>query len=269
MTKNQPSTSTLDSDIATRYSTRRRELWEDQPCSICRVFKSAKKCTGHGVGGGVETGESESKEKNSATLSRSTATSPINAPAISASESRVSFSPSPQSESDKELFDSDVISQLLEDKILLIDNNSEIGRLTFRLLWNLNELSPKQRKEFEKFIIVILDELEKFKAKHGIEKTNSCIVQEPGEKIAFSIVLPPKLYQLFIEQLANKHLLPIENIEQKPGEKVVYEKGQNHFSPSPLGMKPTPSVKKDQDEHVEKQRSFRVLKTKPTPPGVI
>jgi hypothetical protein len=54
----------------------------------------------------------------------------------------------------------------------------------------------------------------------------------------------PALYDAFILRLANKFLLPKQNVDQQNDKKVVYADGVNHFNPTPFSVKPTPEKKK-------------------------
>ncbi len=71
--------------------------------------------------------------------------------------------------------------------------------------------------------------------------------------MSLRISLPtPTLYDAFIQRLASKNLLPVQNIEQQKNEKVVYPEGTNHFNPTPLSNKPTPENKKTIEEEIQK-----------------
>lgn len=137
-------------------------------------------------------------------------------------------------------FKPETISELLNKKLLVINNDSDTGVLTIRLQCKPSMLSDEQRNELKKFVDIILNEVEAFKNENRI--SSSCITldkDKEGNFLALRIMLPtPTLYDAFIQRLANKNLLPMKNIEQK--EKMVYEEGGDlHLSP--LAMKPTPA----------------------------
>lgn len=171
-----------------------------------------------------------------------------------------------QQSNDKKMFNSEIISELLSKKLLVIDNNKDCGILTIKLQCNAALLWEKQRNELIKFINTLLKELEDFKVEHNIS-INCAIINKDNESNIQSlcIALPmPKIYDGFIQRLANKNLLPIQNIKQQVKEKIVYEEGVNHFNLNPFLIKPvlamTKQIKTNEEEEHEKAQKVSFIR---------
>jgi len=136
----------------------------------------------------------------------------------------------------KLMFNSDIISDLLSKKLLLIDNNRDSGILTIKLLCSPSMLSNEQRKELNNFFEAILKQLDEFKKEKGI--TTDCVKKENEGNIYISLPTP-KMYDEFIKILTRKNLLPKQVIEQKEDKKAVFQEGVNHFNLTPFSTKLT------------------------------
>lgn len=229
-------------------------------CSICGKYtdkKTSPQCFGHGGGGGGGGGSSESTSKvegkgldNAPTKTTDTAAQASNV----MTDQMTGLGLGLQPHLSEKPFNPEIISELLSKRLLLIDNDRELGTLTIKLLCNPKDLSPEQRNELKKFVDTILKELEEFKKENGI--ANSCKLLEQdkeGNILSLRIALPtPTLYDAFIQRLASKNLLPLQNIEQKAKERVAYQEGINHFNPTPLSTKPTPENKKAVEDELQK-----------------
>jgi hypothetical protein len=232
-------------------------------CFICGKYtdkKTSPQCFGHGGGGGGSSGggSEEKAGKDDATLSsaKSSGGSDTGSKAeLKATNVRSNIATKPQLDlTVKDIkFNPKIISELLSKKILVIDNDKEKGMLTIKLLLDPNSLSQEQRNELKKFMNAILNELNEFKKEKNI--TANCYTiqkDKDGNIMALSIALPtPTLYDAFIQRLANKNLLPIQNIEQEKNKKVAYPQDGNHFNPSPLSTRPTPENKNIAEEEAQ------------------
>lgn len=137
---------------------------------------------------------------------------------------------------DEQAFDAEVISELLSSRRLVIDNDRDLGTLTIKLLCRPETLSDKQKEELHKYVQAILEELKVFRRKNNIAaKCKEIKVDANGNFISLIIKLPgPLLFDAFIQQLAEKFLLPVQNIHQQKGKPVEYPANENHFHPTPL-----------------------------------
>lgn len=228
-------------------------------CSICGKYtdkKTSPQCFGHGGGGGGSSGgESGDKAgKDDATiLSKSPSQVDTgNKAETSAIGSNVALTS--QLELNDIKFNPEVISELLSKKLLVIDNDREKGILTIKLQCDPNSLSPEQRNELKKFVNAVLNELNEFKKEKGLSADCYKIEKDKdGNILSLRIALPtPTLYDSFIQRLASKNLLPVQNIEQIKNEKNVYPEGANHFNPTPLSTKLTPENKKPIEDESQK-----------------
>lgn len=239
-------------------------------CKTCRAFGTLPPCKGHGGKGGGGSSGGGSGEK----AGKSEGQTPANIPGqlikpvgqmvanvtIQAMDSK---KPIQQDQLNKKTFNQEIISDLLSKKMLLIDNNRDSGILTIKLQCNPNLLSEGQKEELNEFIYTILEELDELKKDKSIP--SNCVKIETDNDdnfLSLRIALPtPELYKAFIEKLASKNLLPVQNIEQE--EKIVYKEGMNHFNPTPLSMKPTPNMNKNlklTDEEKQKEEKNNTFK---------
>ncbi len=164
-------------------------------------------------------------------------------------------------------FDRKILSYLLKNDMLLIDNDKAKGELNIELLCNPNTLTAEQRNELNKYILIILNELDNFKKQNEIAaKSFDLEYDKHGNLIALRIALPTSpvpLYDLFIEGLGNKHLLPKENILQQTKGKVEYENTADLFNPKPFfnrpGLTPGNNKKPVEEEKYKPVRPRSVL----------
>jgi hypothetical protein len=127
-------------------------------------------------------------------------------------------------------FNQDIISDMLANKTLVIDNNPELG--TLRITCLLKHLSKSQHLELDKYLNALLRAFEQFKDENQV---NGARVQVRRDE--FIISLPkPGLYDKFIAKLAAMNLLPQQAINQAT--QAVYLANTNHFNPTPFSTKP-------------------------------
>lgn len=234
---------------------------KNNPCSLCRAYALPPPCKGHGgkgssggsgSGDNSQSGNSDKASTNDyAKGSLETVSHAINSDNDAANTNATIYvgenTVSLQNSVDPNLlFNTEIISELLSKKLLFIDSNNELGILSIKC--NPELLSKDQKNELKKFIDVLLNELEAFKKEKGITANCSTIDKDAaGNIISLRITLPtPAVYDAFIKRLVNTNLLPAQ-IQQKQ-EIGKYQEGINHFHPTPLSMKPTPSVKKDEEK---------------------
>jgi hypothetical protein len=237
------------------------EPWESQPCPLCRKVKSTKRCPGHAAGGG-SSGGGDSEEKAGNVDGKVLASTPGQIDAgsqVANATTQVVGSRELTLKLDEITFNPEIISELLSNKLLVIDNDSVHGILTIKLQCDPRLLSEEKRKELKKFVNAILKELDEFKKENRIQGECKTIEQDgDGNTLLLRITsLKPDQYDAFIRRLARKNLLPTQNIKQQPEEKVVYQAGINHFNPTPFSTKPTPyanrNVKSKIDENISQE----------------
>jgi hypothetical protein len=202
------------------------QLIDNNPCGLCRAMGEPI-CRGHGGGGGGGGGSSGGSNESGGSSNESNKSPPIHAG--SASESVVNSSPStvdyasmvqqPQL-NNKAIFNVDAIAELLSKKILLIDDNKELGILTIKCNPHLiNLMSDDQKIELTKFIQAIKKELNDFKNKNGLSDIScSAAIEKDSKDNILSLTIrikDPKIYDAFIHQLANKNLLSIPDTEKQ------------------------------------------------------
>lgn len=152
-----------------------REPWENQPCPLCRANKSAKRCDGHGGGGGGPAREGADKKTDK-------------------DETKAPFN-------------------TLFNFAVVINNDGEAG-LTFKLQSSPYHLLSQAQKNELKIIDIVLKELEEFKKENDILTDCKTITRDAkGEILSLSVILPTdSLNTAFIQRLANKNLLQNQNI---------------------------------------------------------
>lgn len=206
---------------------------ENQSCMECRL-RGVMCRGGHakGGGGGGEEGEKNDKQDNAK-----------HTPIVNAATQAIDIRDVTPLNDKK--FNPEIISEMLSNKALSIDNQNGIIRINF--LFHPHLLPKDQKEALEKFIKAIKNEFADFKNNLSDADKKKCTINEDKNGITISI-LDPKLYNAFIQQLASKHLLPLQNIHQEK-EKVAYPKGMNHFTGTPLSTRLEPkNVKYKPDE---------------------
>lgn len=192
---------------------KQRQPWENNPCGICRAYKSLKRCEGHG--GGASGGNKQGAESSdSKTLS--------NTPPA---------------------FNPIVISTLLAEQLLDIDSNRYNGVFTIQLQCKPEHLSNEQKDELEKYIECVLNELEEFKKEHDITADCKPIFQSAnGKLLSLSVKLPTELNEQFLIHLNNKNLLvTTSNVNLQDDDRPTEEKPRSLTKISPLKTRLKPS----------------------------
>lgn len=171
----------------------------NNPCSMCRAL-NIPVCRGHGGGGGgggSDGSSSSDDESNTNFVAPSLVASDINA----IKESFI------QTEAWSLSEDTDLEFEFTEPNALLyITLNMEIGSLVFR---GKRELSEEEQKALDELFDAIEKELTLFK--NELIKINEPIeaIKMVREHHSLSIKIPdPKHYDLFIQRLIDKNLLP-------------------------------------------------------------
>lgn len=230
-------------------------------CSICGKFKyDMPRCAGHGIDGGGHSskGESGLSHDKTSTDAVSNTASVSSRHSHDASHEMNALDVSHHTVMDEKTFNQEVISELLSNKLLLINNDRNSGTLIVKLQCEPKFVTAEQSRELNKYVNIILNELEEFKKEHGISVECKDIKRDHDGNIqSLCITLPtPALYDAFIQRLTNKNLLPVQNAKQLENEKVAYPQGRNHFHANPLLMKPSLTAKrksiKDESENGHK-----------------
>jgi len=235
-------------------------------CTICHFPILRCRCisVGGGGGGGEETDEKlDSESKTSATLvgKLSEMASQFGAAVMEAIGGGSSKKKSHQIAG--VMFNTDVISDLLSMKSLLIQNNRDSGILTIKLLC----VPVEKRKDVDKFIEAILKQLDEFKKDKGI--VADCIKRDNDGSLYITLS-PPKMYDEFIQLLARKKLLPKQVIEQQENKYAEFQKDMNHFNPTPLSTKLTYESRKNTnltDEELSKIEKLKASSIRPRSPS--
>ncbi|WP_454783267.1 hypothetical protein [Legionella sp. WA2022007384] len=162
------------------------------------------------------------------------------------------------SKSDEELFDPEIIAELIAEGLLVINNDRESLTLSIQLQCDPKSLSEEQREELKKFMKAILNEFKAFQEQHFL--SDDCInmsEDEEGNILSLSISLPTlALYDAFIQQLSN-------NLVPTPKPTKDEHKEAKSSAPTPFSMKPAPSNKRKnliQDEAI-KNDAISIKKT--------
>ena len=231
-------------------------------CRICGKYtdyKTSPQCFGHGGGNGGGNGGEDSDEKSSKDdaiiLAKIVSQADRGNQVEAIGEISRTIALKPQIKLNDKKFNSEIISEVLSKKLLVIANDREKGILTFKLFCDVNLLSVEKKNELKKFVNAIQNALNAVKKEKGLS-ADCCTIEKDkdGNILSLRITLPtPTLYDIFIQRLASEHLLPMQSIVQQKNGKVIYPEGTNHFNPTPLATKPTPTNKKSiDDEEVHK-----------------
>ncbi|MCE3044635.1 hypothetical protein [Legionella sp. 16cNR16C] len=234
-------------------------------CKTCfKEIAPTPRCFGHGGGGGGGDGAEESSENTS---SQSIELSLTNlSPLADDEDFLVEFNPienSEEAESEDELFDPEVIAELIEQGLLLVNTDPKSMTLTIKLQCEPDDLSEKQRKELNKFMTAVIKEFNSFKKQHHLSDDCIHLVEDTKKNIlSLRINLPSRsLYDAFIQQLAN-NLLPV------PRPAVINESSREEkkgLVSSPLAMEPKPDLKKDDVEQDEERAEDKLTNFNPSP----
>jgi hypothetical protein len=157
-------------------------------------------------------------------------------------------------------FDPEIISEMLSRRLLLIDNDYNLGIFSIVLQYEFDKLAQHHKTEFRKYIETILRELIAFQLANNINVDCASLDRNNmGNIIAMRINFPkPALFDAFMKHLILQNLLPILLADQKNKNKIHYPEGVNHFNLNPLATRLTRTGLKrarpyDQDE----QHNFR------------
>ncbi|KTD49721.1 hypothetical protein Lqui_1932 [Legionella quinlivanii] len=234
-------------------------------CKTCfKEIAPTPRCFGHGGGGGGGGGAEESSENAS---SQSLELSLTNlSPLADDEDFLVEFNPIEnidESESDDELFDPEIIAELIEQGLLLVNNDPESMTLTIKLQCDPDTLSEKQRNELKKFMVAIVKEFNSFKNQQHLGGDCIHLVEDTKKNIlSLRINLPTRsLYDAFIQQLAN-NLLPT------PRPAAINEKSREEkkgLVSSPLAMEPKPDLKNNDLEQGEERAEEKLTNFNPSP----
>lgn len=159
-------------------------------------------------------------------------------------------------------FNHDIISEMLANKLLIIDNNPELG--TLRIALTNNHLTAEQSTELRKYTNAILLAFEQLKADKGIDGVKPQIQRDhqTGQITSLIIRLPTlELYNQFIAKLAALNLLPQQAMN--PSKAASYSKNTNHFNPTPLSTRPEQSPHKNDDPEADKRQTQKGRKPNP------
>ncbi|WP_115708892.1 hypothetical protein [Legionella sainthelensi] len=241
-------------------------------CKICfKETAPTPRCFGHGGGGGGGGEGSESsntsKEKNCEGDAKSllkTYQSVGDTEDLSGAFGLIEGNEGAGTESplDKESYDPEVIAELVIKGLLIVTTDRESMTLEITLQSDPNSLSREQKEELKKFISAIIREFNAFKEQHQLSDDCINMIQdEEGNILSLRISLPTlKLYNEFIQELAN-NLLPPQN------QKLQTKKEQTESKssvPTPLSMKPKPSLKQDETiENKEKSEALELFNPSP------
>lgn len=233
-------------------------------CKTCfKEIAPTPRCFGHGGGGGGGGAEESSENTSSQNLELSlTNLSPL----ADDENFLVEFNPienSEEAESEDELFDPEVIAELIEQGLLLVNTDPKSMTLTIKLQCEPDDLSEKQRKELNKFMTAVIKEFNSFKKQHHLSDDCIHLVEDTKKNIlSLRINLPSRsLYDAFIQQLAN-NLLPV------PRPAVINESSREEkkgLVSSPLAMEPKPDLKKDDVEQDEERAEDKLTNFNPSP----
>jgi hypothetical protein len=224
----------LDQTVSPYAKTDIQRAIENNICSICRANKKPPPCPGHGIGASGGEAGSEASESTGATLAGTSDDASALTHTTNAATKPIVNDKTPKL--DRKTFTPESIVEMLEKKLLSIDNNSEQGILSIK--WNNALLSPAQKIELRKFIDTLQKELEEFKDKNNISVNCTTIENDhKGDMTAIRFRLPhPSLYDAFIQQLTSKNLLPQQNVSQQ--QRMTYSPPSNHTG-TPLATKLT------------------------------
>ncbi|TAL59902.1 MAG: hypothetical protein EPN84_10380 [Legionella sp.] len=175
----------------------------NNPCSICRAL-GIPVCRGHGAGGGGGGGDGDTNSDtidNKADLNSIMLDPKVTADVNALSKSLIQTEEWHQSE------DADLVLEFAEPSAYVhIILNMEIGSLVFRAS---RELSEEEQKALDELFDAIEKELALFK--NELINMNEPIqaIKMVREHDSLSIKIPdPKHYDLFIQSLIDKNLLP-------------------------------------------------------------
>jgi len=216
-------------------------------CNACLKYtdkKSKPQCTGHGASSGSSGGEAsgdKAAHDDAKSITQTQATIMIEKLLDGMTISKnLEFTERliPTLELD---FNSEAISDLITNELLLITNDKDNGTLSISLQCHPRQLADNHRGELEKYVNAILNVMSAFKQENGINADCYRLRKDKdGNFMTLHIsLLSPALYDTFIQRLQNLCLLPLIRNNQ-----------HNQFHPTPISTKLTASGKKNEDNDV-------------------
>lgn len=161
-------------------------------------------------------------------------------------------------------FNTEVISEMLSNRLLIIDNNKNTGIISIKLMYDRVQLTPEQQEELKNYIEALLKEVDLFKQERGL--ANNSITIDRSNPQLLRIMVRPDVYNTFIKHLANSKLLPKNAIEQEE-KQLGYQQGIDHFKLTPFSTKlKFPSDKKAKSEDEKERERANPYSTKPRSP---
>ena len=165
-----------------------KALIEKNPCGLCRAFELPK-CNGHLVSGGSSSGGNEGEKSGSNNASHEEnklksifITDPANSPAHTFSNKDTKLEPVNYANATIELrptyktFNIEVINELLEKKILSIENKNDLGILIIQCNSALHDLlSDYEKDELNKFLDIVKEKFNDYKNRNNISPEDCSI----------------------------------------------------------------------------------------------
>ncbi len=193
---------------------------KNNPCGICRAA-GRPICTGHGGGGGGGSDDSEDSVNKAIQASIDIFSQLTDTPNQTMDTSAGATNHKDQKEPlllTEKTNDSNTILNLL-----LLTYDKDTCTLVLKLQCNPAALSADERKELEKLLAIILEELHAFQAKHGISVNCATIKRDSEEHfLSLRIVLPtPALCEDFIQHMARKNIHYLNPFSTRPTPKAT------------------------------------------------
>ncbi len=202
---------------------------ENNPCGICRAL-GLPVCKGHGAkGGGGGDATDETSEENDTSKAADNTPTLKDLTAIFA-ESTL-WAPM--------YIDDDCYTYNEPHALFSIKLDLNAGSLVFT---KRDGLSKEEQQQLEKFLDVIENELNSFKAELNAEGIDTQSFQCHRENGNLTIKIPnPAYFDTFIQQLIKKNLLPTDSPQKKYTTEVANEKQQDEQkAQAEVSTAPTP-----------------------------
>ncbi|KTC71526.1 hypothetical protein Lbir_1678 [Legionella birminghamensis] len=197
-------------------------------CRTCfKEIAPIPRCFGHGGGGGAGGAEADPEAKEA--VSGEIELIKIKALVDTDEDLEEDLGFHSENQLSNESFDPELITEMIEDGLLLVDNDRKSMTLTISLQCKPEALSEKQREALKKFIAAIAKEFNAFKKDHHLY---DCL--EKNNVFSLRISLPTlKLYDEFIKRLAN-NLVPAPSLRLNEEVKADEADEEEIFNPSPF-----------------------------------
>lgn len=219
-------------------SSQRGENTGKRYCRNCKQETLPRNlCVCSGGGSGSPSSGEERKDEQAQMGGVASASAPVSA--VSAeSASKADNSTQPSAAKIENQFDTDVIAELIANKVLSIDNNRELGIL--RIKCNNTLLTPTQQVEAQKFISAIESSLHQFVKEFNVPNDKYSIATKKEEagnirslKITFASL---ELYERFYHH-SLKGLLPAQQQKEALTPTPQERKESERFHPNPFEKK--------------------------------